>query len=59
MIIIEVNNYHLSNHVRGQIMIFVKVIKKARKLAVLRDFKTSNQENNNRIKLSFNYLLNT
>ena len=58
MIIIHVKYYDLSNNIRVDNMIFVKVKKKQVKFTVLEDFRSRNNEKSNRFKYNFNYLLN-
>lgn len=58
MIIIHVKYYDLSNNIRVDNMIFVKVKKKQVKFTVLEDFRSRNNEKSNSFKYSFNYLLN-
>lgn len=58
MIIIHVKYYDLSNNIRVDNMIFVKVKKKQIIFTVLKDFRSRNNEKSNRFKYNFNYLLN-
>ena len=59
MIIIHVKYYDLSNNIRVDNMIFVKVKKKQVNFTVLEDFRSRNNEKSNSFKYNFNYLLNT
>ncbi len=58
MTIIHVKYYDLSNNIRVDNMIFVKVKKKQVNFTVLEDFRSRNNEKSNRFKYNFNYLLN-
>ena len=58
MTIIHVKYYDLSNNIRVDNMIFVKVKKKLVNFTVLEDFRSRNNEKSNRFKYNFNYLLN-
>ena len=57
MTIIHVKYYDLSNNIRVDNMIFVKVKKKQVNFTVLEDFRSRNNEKSNRFKYNFNYLL--